>query len=122
LKSNTKNSRYGGKNIGPNEMNGSNQALGIIETRSYAAAIEAADSMVKAARIKISGFVRTGGGFIAVVVRGDVASVKAAVESGLESAEKIGQVIAHHVIPRLDEEVEAVLLSALTDSSRESSE
>lgn len=92
-------------------MNGSYLALGIIETRSYAAAIEAADAMVKSARVAISGFVRTGGGFIAVVVRGDVASVKAAVESGAEAAEKVGQVVASHVIPRLHEDVEAALLS-----------
>lgn len=98
-------------------MNGSNQALGVIETRSYAAAVEAADSMVKAARVTFAGFIRNGGGFIAVVVRGDVASVKAAVESGLESAEKVGQVIAHHVIPRLHEEVEAFLLAPEADRS-----
>jgi len=94
-------------------MNGSYQALGVIETRSYAAAVEAADAMVKAARVTLTGFVTTGGGYLAVVVRGDVASVKAAVESGIESAEKIGQVVAHHVIPRLHEEVEAILLQAV---------
>ncbi len=98
-------------------MSGSSQALGIIETRSYAAAIEAADAMVKAARVTVNGFLNTGGGFIAVVVRGDIASVKAAVESGVESAEKVGQIVAHHVIPRLHEEVEAVLLETSSDSS-----
>jgi len=98
-------------------MNGSNQALGVIETRSYAAALEAADSMVKAAKVAFTGFIRSGGGFFAVVVRGDIASVKAAVESGLESAEKVGQVVAHHVIPRLHEEVEAFLLSPESDRS-----
>jgi microcompartment protein CcmL/EutN len=93
-------------------MSGSNQALGIIETRSYAAAVDAADAMVKSARVTITGFVPTGGGFVAVVVRGDVASVKAAVESGSASAEKVGQIIASHVIPRLHEDVEAYLLAA----------
>lgn len=100
-------------------MNGSYQALGVIETRSYAAAVEAADAMVKAARVTLTGFVTTGGGYLAVVVRGDVASVKAAVESGIESAEKIGQVVAHHVIPRLHEEVEAILLQAVVAGNLE---
>jgi len=100
-------------------MNGSYQALGVIETRSYAAAIDAADAMVKAARVNLAGFIRTGGGFLAIIVRGDVASVKAAVESGIESAEKVGQIIAHHVIPRLHEEVEAVLLNPLPQKDPE---
>ncbi len=92
-------------------MSGSNLAFGVIETRSYAAAIEAADAMVKSAKVTITGLIPTGGGFVSVLVRGDVASVKAAVESGTESAEKVGQVVASHVIPRLHEEVEAALLS-----------
>ncbi len=93
-------------------MSGSNLALGIIETRSYAAAIEAADAMVKAAKVTITGFITTGGGFVSIIVRGDVASVNAAVESGTESAEKVGQVVTSRVIPRLHEDVEANLLSA----------
>ena len=95
-------------------MSGSNLALGIIETRSYAAAIEAADAMVKAAKVTITGFIPTGGGFVSVLVRGDVASVKAAVESGSELAEKVGQVIASRVIPRLHEDVESSLLTVNT--------
>ncbi|MBM3328044.1 MAG: BMC domain-containing protein [Calditrichaeota bacterium] len=90
-------------------MKGGSSALGIIETRSYAAAIEAADAMVKAARVDISGLVPTGGGFITVVVRGDVASVKAAVEAAGQSAEKVGPLVAAHVIPRPHEDVEAAL-------------
>ncbi len=92
-------------------MSGTNLALGIIETRSYAAAIEAADAMVKAAKVTITGFIPTGGGFVSILVRGDVASVKAAVESGAELAEKVGQVVACRVIPRLHEDVEANLLT-----------
>lgn len=95
-------------------MNGSNQALGIIETRSYAAAIEAADSMVKAARVSLTGFNVTGGGYLTIVVRGDVASVKAAVEAGVEAAEKVGPLVGHNVIPRLHEEVEAILLPSMS--------
>ena len=94
-------------------MSGSNLAFGVIETRSYAAAIEAADAMVKAAKVTITGLMPTGGGFVSILVRGDVASVKAAVESGTESAEKVGQVVASHVIPRLHEEVEATLLASV---------
>lgn len=86
-------------------------ALGMIETRSYAAAVEAADAMVKAARVSIAGFISTGGGFITVVVRGDVASVKAAVETASQAAERVGTLIAAHVIPRLHEEVESALAS-----------
>ncbi|MBM3325678.1 MAG: BMC domain-containing protein [Calditrichaeota bacterium] len=90
-------------------MKGASLALGMIETRSYAAAIEAADAMVKAARVSIVGIVSTGGGFLTVVVRGDVASVKAAVESAGQSTEKIGQLVASHVIPRPHEDVETAL-------------
>lgn len=92
-------------------MKTEHSALGIIETRSYAAAIEAADAMVKAARVTIAGFIPTGGGFITVVVRGDVASVKAAVEAASQAAERVGSLIAAHVIPRPHEEVESALIT-----------
>jgi ethanolamine utilization protein EutM len=79
---------------------GAREALGMIETRSYPAMVEAADAMVKAARVELVAYEKTGGGLVTAVVRGDVAAVKAAVEAGARGAEKIGEVIAIHVIPR----------------------
>lgn len=76
------------------------QAIGMIETRGYVAALTAADAMVKAANVEIVARNEVGGGLVSVVVRGDVGAVKAAVEAGAEAANPIGEVIAVHVIPR----------------------
>ena len=76
------------------------EALGMIECRSFAAMVEASDAMVKAARVELVGYEKTGGGFVTAVVRGDVAAVKAAVEAGTRGAEKVGEVVSVHVIPR----------------------
>lgn len=76
------------------------EALGMIETRSYPAMVEAADAMVKAAKVELIGMEKTGGGYVTAVVRGDVAAVKAAVEAGVRGAEKVGEVTATHVIAR----------------------
>jgi ethanolamine utilization protein EutM len=85
------------------------EALGMIETKSFAALVEAADAMVKAARVELVSYEKTGGGFVTAVVRGDVAAVKAAVEAGVRSAEKVGEVVSVHVIPRPHVNVDAVM-------------
>ena len=85
------------------------EALGMIECRSYAAMVEASDAMVKAARVELVTYEKTGGGFVTAVVRGDVAAVKAAVEAGVRGAEKVGDVVAVHVIPRPHANVDRTL-------------
>jgi len=72
----------------------------MIETRGFAAMVEAADAMVKAAKVDLVGYEKTGGGYVTAVVRGDVAAVKAAVEAGTRGAEKVGEVVSTHVIAR----------------------
>ncbi|MCP4361577.1 MAG: BMC domain-containing protein [Chloroflexi bacterium] len=76
------------------------EALGMIECRSFAAMVEASDAMVKAARVDLVGYEKTGGGYVTAIVRGDVAAVKAAVEAGTRGAEKVGEIVSVHVIPR----------------------
>lgn len=85
------------------------EALGLIECRSFAAVVEASDAMVKAARVELVTYEKTGGGYVTAVVRGDVAAVKAAVEAGVRGAEKVGEVVAVHVIPRPHANVDQVL-------------
>ncbi len=86
-----------------------NDALGMIETRGFAAMVEAADAMVKAAKVDLVGYEKIGGGYVTAIVRGDVAACRAAVEAGVKSAEKVGEVISTHVIPRPHEAVDAAL-------------
>ena len=76
------------------------QAIGMIETRGYVAALAAADAMVKAANVSILSREQVGGGLVTVTVAGDVGAVKAATEAGAETANQVGEVIAVHVIPR----------------------
>ncbi len=85
------------------------EALGLIETRGFVGAIEAADAMVKAANVTLVGNVKTGGGYIAMLVRGDVGAVKAAVEAGSEAARRVGDLVSTHVIPRPHADVETLL-------------
>ena len=85
------------------------EALGMIECRSFAAMVEASDAMVKAARVELVSYEKTGGGFVTAVVRGDVAAVKAAVEAGTRGAERVGEVVSVHVIPRPHTNVDRVL-------------
>jgi microcompartment protein CcmL/EutN len=84
-------------------------ALGMIECRSFAAMVEAADAMVKAAKVELVSYESTGGGYVTAVVRGDVAAVKAAVDSGVRGAEKVGEVISSHVIARPHVNIDTVL-------------
>lgn len=93
-------------------------ALGMIETRGLAASIEAADAMVKAASVTIISQTKAGGGLVSTLVRGEVGAVKAATDAGAVSANKIGEVIAVHVIPRPHDELEQ-LISALGGGSAE---
>ncbi len=85
------------------------EALGMIETRGLVAAIEAADAMVKAAEVVLIGTEKIGSGLVSVMVRGDVGAVKAAVEAGGETAQRLGEIVATHVIPRPHADVEKIL-------------
>jgi ethanolamine utilization protein EutM len=85
------------------------EALGMIETKGFAAMVEACDAMVKAAKVELVNFEKIGGGYVTAIVRGDVAACKAAVEAGTRAAEKVGEVVSSHVIPRPHENVDAVL-------------
>ena len=85
------------------------EALGMVETRGLTAAIEAADSMVKAAQVTLVGTEKIGSGLVTVMVRGDVGAVKAAVEAGAANAAKLGELVATHVIPRPHSDVEKIL-------------
>jgi ethanolamine utilization protein EutM len=93
-------------------------ALGMIEARGFAAVVEAADAMVKAAKVDLVGYEKTGGGYVTAVVRGDVAAVKAAVEAGARSAAKVGEVIATHVIARPHANVDTVLPLGRTEEAK----
>jgi ethanolamine utilization protein EutM len=85
------------------------EALGMIETRGFTAMVEASDAMVKAAKVDLVSYEKTGGGYVTAVVRGDVASVRAAVEAGVRAAEKVGELVAYHVIPRPHANVDSAL-------------
>ncbi len=90
-------------------MNPERIALGMIETRGLIGSIEAADAMVKAADVTLIGKVRVGGGLVTVMVRGEVGAVKAAVDAGAAAAQRVGNLISQHVIPRPHNEVEGIL-------------
>jgi len=84
-------------------------ALGMIETKGLVGAIEAADAMVKAANVKLIGKEYIGGGYVTVMVRGDVGAVKAATDAGAAAAQRIGELVSAHVIPRPHNDVESIL-------------
>ena len=75
-------------------------SIGLVETRGYAGSIEASDAMVKAASVSLVRTVQIGGGFVTVVVKGDVGSVKASVEAGAEAAKRVGELVCSHIIAR----------------------
>ena len=85
------------------------EALGMIETKGFAAMVEASDAMVKAAKVELVGYEKIGGGYVTAIVRGDVAAVQAALEAGARGAEKVGEVVSVHVIPRPHENVDRAL-------------
>jgi len=84
-------------------------ALGMIETRGLVGAIEAADAMVKAAKVTLIGKEKVGGGYTTVMVRGEVGAVKAATDAGAAAAGRVGELVSVHVIPRPHSEVEQLL-------------
>lgn len=85
------------------------EALEMVETRGLIPAIEAADSMVKAANVSLIGYEKIGSGLVTVMVRGDVGAVKAATDAGAASAKRVGEVVSIHVIPRPHTDVEKIL-------------
>ena len=99
--------------VTPRAANGAilNEALGMIETRGWIGAVEAADAMVKTANVVLIGKEYLLNGYVAVLVRGDVGSVKAATEAGSIAARRVGELVAVHVIPRPFDETEKILKS-----------
>ncbi|HWF17813.1 MAG TPA: BMC domain-containing protein [Verrucomicrobiae bacterium] len=93
-----------------------NEAIGMIETKGFTGSVEAADAMAKAANITISKTIPIGGGLITVICKGDVASVKAAVDAGAKAASKIGELVASHVIARPHEDLLKGFLPDLANS------
>jgi ethanolamine utilization protein EutM len=85
------------------------QALGLIETRGLIAAIEAADAMVKAAKVNFLGRQKVKGGLVAIMVAGDVGAVKAAVDAGTAAGKRVGTVVSSHVIPRPHDDIDAMI-------------
>lgn len=85
------------------------EALGLIETKGLVAAIEAADAMTKSANVELIGYEKIGSGLVTVMVRGDVGAVKASVDAGAVAAEKVGEIVSKHVIPRPHTDVEKIL-------------
>jgi microcompartment protein CcmL/EutN len=85
------------------------EALGMIETRCFPAMVEAADAMVKAAKVELVHWANTGGGYVTAVIRGDVAAVRAACEAGQNAASKVGELVSVHIIARPHSNVDMVL-------------
>jgi len=84
-------------------------ALGLVETKGLVGSIEAADAMVKAANVRLVGKEYIGNGYVTVMVRGDVGAVKAATDAGAAAAQRVGELISVHVIPRPHDDVETIL-------------
>jgi ethanolamine utilization protein EutM len=84
-------------------------ALGMIETKGLVGMIEASDAMVKAAKVTLTGYEKIGGGYVTTFVRGEVGAVRAAVEAGSAAAQRVGELVSVHVIPRPDSQLEAVI-------------
>ena len=85
------------------------EALGLIETKGFVGMVEASDAMVKAAKVELVGYEKIGGGYVTAIVRGDVAAVKAATEPGSRAAERVGELVSVHVIPRPHANIDLVL-------------
>lgn len=86
-----------------------NDALGMVETKGLIAAVEAADAMVKSANVCLVGYEKIGSGLVTVMVRGDVGAVKAATDAGAAAAQKVGELVSVHVIPRPHTDTEKIL-------------
>jgi ethanolamine utilization protein EutM len=94
------------------------EALGMIECRSFPAVVEAADAAVKAAKVELVAYEKTGGGYVSVIVRGDVAAVKAAVDAGQVAAGRVGEVVTVHVIARPHTNVDVVMPLGRADQAK----
>jgi ethanolamine utilization protein EutM len=94
------------------------EALGLIETRGWVGAVEAADAMCKTARVRLTRYERTWGGYTSVAVRGDVAAVEAAVEAGARAASRTGELVSRHVIPAPDVQLEEMLAGHRAGAAR----
>ena len=94
------------------------EALGMIETRGFAAMVEAADAMVKAAKVELVSYEKTGGGYVTAIVRGDVAAVKAACDAGQTAATRVGEIVSVHVIARPHTNIDLVLPLGRADQAR----
>ena len=90
-------------------------ALGMVETRGLVGAIEAADAMVKAANVTLVGREQGGSGLVTVMVRGDVGAVKAATDAGAAAADRVGELVSIHVIPRPHSDVESILPGTVSE-------
>ncbi|MAA78432.1 MAG: ethanolamine utilization microcompartment protein EutM [Deltaproteobacteria bacterium] len=84
-------------------------ALGMIETKGFVGMVEASDAMLKAAKVELVGWEKIGGGYVTAIVRGDVAAVKAATDAGARQAQRVGELVSVHVIPRPHKDIESVL-------------
>ena len=93
-------------------------ALGMIETKGFVGMVEAADAAVKAAKVELVGYEKIGGGYVTMVVRGDVAAVKAAIEAGARGAERVGELVSTHVIPRPHANIDLVLPLGRVDQAK----
>ncbi len=85
------------------------EALGMVETKGLVGMIEAADAMAKAAKVKLVAYEKIGGGYVTILCRGDVAAVKASVDAGAAAAQKVGELVSVHVIPRPHKSLEDIL-------------
>jgi ethanolamine utilization protein EutM len=94
------------------------EALGLIETKGFVGMVEAADAMVKAAKVELVGYEKIGGGYVTAIVRGDVAAVKAATEAGARGAERVGELVSVHVIPRPHPNIDLALPLGRTDQAK----
>ncbi len=103
--------------LAPYKEENTMEALGMIETRGLVALIEASDAMVKAARVKLVGVKQIGGGLVTAMVRGDVAACKAATDAGAAAAQRIGELVSVHVIPRPHGDLEEVFPIGLKGDS-----
>ena len=103
-----------------NQMDTPRDALGMVETKGFIGSVEAADAMVKAANVTFVGWQKVDAGLVTAIVRGDVASVKAATDAGAAAARRVGELISVHVIPRPHAEVEKILPKIPKDTGKSS--
>ena len=93
-------------------------ALGMIESKGFMGMVEASDAAVKAAKVELVGYEKIGGGYVTMIVRGDVAAVKAAIEAGARGAERVGELVSTHVIPRPHTNIDLVLPLGRIDQAK----